>query len=199
MEVFNLEVKKRTDLGKTDCKKLRKEGKIPCVIYGGKTNEHFYTDIPTVRNLIYSPHSYIVNIDLEGKKMYGVLKHIQYHPVTDALYHIDFYEVFEDKKFVVEIPVSLNGFAVGVQAGGKLTTLKRKLKIQGLMKDLPNILNIDITNLALGKSIKISELKFDNLEILDPKNSILCSIKLTRAAKGAADAPGAEAAAEVKA
>ncbi len=188
MKVIEIKVKTRKETGKKATKELRKSKYIPCVIYGGEKNEHFYAELSDFRALVYTPNSYIVNLDIEGTKKQAIMQDIQFHPVSDDILHIDFLEVNEENKITIGIPVKLEGFPVGVQSGGVLNLLKRRLKIKALMKNLPDILNIDVTELELGKSIKIAELDFENIDLLDPKDSVVCSVKLTRVAKGMEEA-----------
>ncbi len=186
MKRIEIAAKGRTELGKKATKQLRKELQVPCVVYGMGENIHFYAHENDFRHLVYTPNEYIVALNIDGTEKLAIMQEIQFHPVTDKIIHIDFREVNEDKEVKFKIPVELTGFAVGVQAGGKLQTLSRKLRVQGLIGNFPDRLTIDVTNLALGKSIKISELGFENITLLDAPNSVVCSVKLTRAAKGAA-------------
>lgn len=188
MKTIEIKGVKRTGLGKKETKKLRKDENVPCVLYGGKENVLFYALKTEFKGLIYTPNAYTVNLDVDGEKYQAILKDAQFHPMSEEILHVDFYQVSDEKKVVIEIPVQLNGFSVGVQAGGKLSTVKRKLKVKGFLKDLPDILDIDVTSLELGKTRKVLDLSFDNLELLDPKNTVVCAVKLTRAAKGAAGA-----------
>ncbi len=186
MKTIEIKGTVRESVGKKNSKKLRREGQIPCVIYGGEQNIHFSTGVNEVRHLIYTPDVFLVNLTIEDKTHMVIMKDAQFHPVSDAILHIDFIEVSEDKKIEIAIPVVLTGFAEGVKQGGKLSLLNRRLRVSAYAKDLPETLEVDITNLTLGKSVKIGELSFDNLELLDPKNSVVASVKLTRAARGLA-------------
>ncbi len=186
MKTFELKGSIREDLGKKATKKIRKQGMIPCVIYGGEKPVHFAAPINDFRNLIYTPHVYIVNLELDGNKHLAVLKEMQFHPTSDAILHIDFFEIFEGKPTTIGIPVVTKGLSEGIQAGGKLKVEMRRLKVKALPKDLPDVLTIDVTEIALGQSLKVRELKFDNLELLDPAGAVVVSVKLTRVAKGMA-------------
>jgi len=185
MKVLELVGKKRENTGKKDSKQLRTEELIPCVIYGAGENVHFSIPAAELRSLVYTPHVYILSIDIDGKKYNAILKDLQFHGVTDDLLHIDFLQIDENKKVVIEIPVVLEGFAEGVKAGGKLATAQRKLKVRAFMKDLPDTLTVDVTNLKLGATMKVRDLTFENLELLNSGNSVVAAVKLTRAAKGA--------------
>ena len=194
MKIFELKGELRKSTGKTDSKKLRREEKVPCVLYGGKEHVHFSVELKPVKKLVYSHHVYQVSIDIEGKKYNAIIKELQFHAVTDVLAHIDFLEIFDDKAIEMNIPVELQGLSVGVKAGGKLLTINRKLKARALPKFMPDTLVVDVTELALGKTIKVGDVKYDSVELLNVKNTVIAAVKLTRAAKGAT-AEGTEAAA----
>ncbi|MDR0427775.1 MAG: 50S ribosomal protein L25, partial [Dysgonamonadaceae bacterium] len=132
------------------------------------------------------PEVFIVSLSIDGETCTAILKDAQFHPVSDELLHADFLQVFENKPVAFEIPVTLEGLAEGVKAGGKLSLEMRKLKVKGLYKNFPEKLTIDITNLGLGKTIQVGTLSFDNLELLNSKDNVVCAVKLTRAARGAA-------------
>ncbi len=182
MKSIDLKVYRREEKGKSASRKLRREGNVPCVIYGDGEVIHGYVKERELKDLIYTPEVFLINIDLEGEKLQGIVKETQFHPVTDRILHIDFMKVVEDKPVKVYMPVKLVGFAKGVQAGGQLYQLMRYIKVKGLVKDIPDHLEIDVTDLGLGKSLKISDLKFDNLEILEPASAVVALVKLTRAA-----------------
>lgn len=186
MKSIELKGEVRKSIGKKDSKKLRREEKTPCVLYGGKENIHFAVEKQNLKKLVYTPNVYLVDLAIDGANRKAILKDIQFHPVSEEILHIDFLEIFDDKPVEIDIPVSLIGLAAGVQTGGKLQTLNRKLKVKALPKDLPDTLEIDIAGLELGKSIKVGEVSFENIELLNSKNSVIASVKLTRAAKGMA-------------
>ncbi|MDR2929084.1 MAG: 50S ribosomal protein L25/general stress protein Ctc [Cytophagaceae bacterium] len=186
MQKIEIKAAERRDLGKKATKQFRKEELVPGVLYGGKEVVHFTSLEKELNKLIYTPHVYLVSLDVEGKKYDAVIKDLQYHPVTDKLLHIDFLQIFEDKPIVIEIPVQLEGLAEGVKAGGKLQLEQRKLRVRGLAKDLPDEVKIDISHLGLGKTIQVGQVEFPNLEFLNAKNSVVVSVKLTRAARAAA-------------
>ncbi|MBQ7163201.1 MAG: 50S ribosomal protein L25/general stress protein Ctc [Bacteroidales bacterium] len=196
MKTIELNAAPRADFGKKASKGIRKSGSIPCVMYGGKYGEdkalHFQIKEEDLRGLLYTPNVYLVNLSLKGKTYKAILKEVQFHPVKDTPLHLDFLEVFDDKPIVVELPVKLNGLAAGVRSGGKLSLDMRKLRVKGLYKDVPECLNIDVTSLELGKTIQVGGLHFDNLEMMNAKNAVVCAVKLTRAARGAADQAEAE-------
>lgn len=189
MKVFELGGGLRTDLGKKASKALRNEEKIPCVLYGcGHENTNFVVNQSSVRKLIYTPEIFEVKLILGGKKYRAVIKEVQFHPVTDKILHMDFLEVDDVKPIVFKVPVKTEGLAVGVRAGGKLSLDSRKLKVRALCKDIPGCLTVNVEKLEAGKSIKAGELSFDNLEIVDNKETLVVSVKMTRAAKSAASA-----------
>ncbi len=195
MKEIALKGQKREALGKKATKALRKEGLVPCNLYGEKKDanglpEAFAFAVPftELRKAVYTPHVYVVNLDIDGKTHTAVMKELQFHPVTDALLHVDFYEVNEQKPITIGIPVKLNGLAEGVKAGGKLNLAVRKLNVTAPYKNIPEVLNVDVTALELGKSIKVGQLSFEGLEIATPAEVVVCSVKATRASRSAAAA-----------
>jgi len=193
MKTFDLAGAVRADLGKKATKACRREGSIPAVIYGGEKSKdaiHFSVSTSDVRKLIYTPEIFLVNLNLDGKVYKAILKDIQFHPVSDQILHIDFLHVFEDRPIVIDVPVVLDGLAEGVKAGGKLSLDTRKLKVKALYSNVPEKVHINIENLALGKSIQVGDLHFEGLELLNAKNSVVCRVQLTRAARGLAAKTG---------
>ncbi|MFI3299016.1 MAG: 50S ribosomal protein L25/general stress protein Ctc [Rikenellaceae bacterium] len=191
----NLEIaaKKREDFGKKASKAVRYGEGVPCVVYGGGDTVHFSVDKADLRQLIYTPNSYIVNFDIEGAKETVVMREVQYHPVTDEPIHIDFYRVIAGKPITIDLPVKLYGNAEGVKLGGKLQLSKRKIRVSGLEEHLPDSIDIDVTELALGKSIFVGDLSVENLTMLTPATTAICAVRMTRAARGAAAAAAAAA------
>ncbi len=185
MKSFELKGTLRTDLGKKATKAIRNAGNVPCEIYGGSENLHFTCTNSDLRKLIYTPDIFLVKLNIEGKEMNAIIKDIQFHPVSDQVMHIDFLEVFEEKPIVIEVPVRLEGLAVGVRAGGKLSLEMRKLRIKAMVANVPEILKINVEALELGKTIQVRALAYENLEILNSPNNVVCAVKLTRAARGA--------------
>ena len=137
MQVFELKAEGRKDLGKKATIAVRNEGKVPCVLYGGAENVHFVVAEKDLAKLLYTPIVYTINLNVDGKSYSAVMREIQFHPVTDRVLHIDFYQITENKPVVIEVPVKLQGFAEGVQAGGKLALIMRKLKVKAPLADLP--------------------------------------------------------------
>lgn len=195
MKEINVTGKVRTDLGKKASKMMRKEGLVPCNIYGEKKGENglpeavaFSCPMAELRKVVYTPHVYVVNIDIDGVNHKAVMKELQFHPVTDALLHVDFYEVNEEKPITIGIPVRLNGLAQGVRDGGRINLSIRKINVTAPYKAIPEQLDIDVTDLRLGKSIKVGELSFEGLTLATPADVVVCSVKTTRASKSAAAA-----------
>lgn len=169
-------------------KALRKNNCVPCVLYGAGDNVHFTVTNDEVRNLIYTPHIYVVDLDIDGKKVKAILKDIQFHPVKDTILHIDFFQIDELKPIIMEVPVQLEGLAEGVKAGGKLTLQMRKLKVKALYNVIPEKLTVKVAHLGLGKTVKVGELSYEGLTLLNAKEAVVCAVQLTRAARGLAAA-----------
>ncbi len=190
MKTLELKGSLRTDLGKKATKALRRAELVPCELYGGEKNIHFSVSEKDLNKLLFTPETFIVKFDVEGTVFTAVMRDVQFHPVSDKALHVDFFQVTEDKAFEVEVPVRVEGFAEGVKAGGKLAVNLRKLKVKAMMKDLPESLPIEVTELGLSKSIQVGELSFENLELLNAKSAVVVQVKLTRAARAAAMAGG---------
>ena len=169
-------------------KALRKNNCVPCVLYGAGDNVHFTVTNDEVRNLIYTPHIYVVDLAIDGKKVKAILKDIQFHPVKDTILHIDFFQIDELKPIIMEVPVQLEGLAEGVKAGGKLTLQMRKLKVKALYNVIPEKLTVNVAHLGLGKTVKVGELSYEGLTLLNAKEAVVCAVQLTRAARGLAAA-----------
>ncbi|MDR3132519.1 MAG: 50S ribosomal protein L25/general stress protein Ctc [Prevotellaceae bacterium] len=182
MKTIDLKGTARKDLKKSAVKALRRNEQVPCVVYGnGSENIHFTVDEKELKHLVYTPNAYLVNLGIDGKVSQAVMREIQFHPVTDKILHIDFYAVDMAKPLAMDIPVAISGNSEGVRAGGKLHIITRKVKVSALPNDLPDTLPVDITNLALGKTITAGDLSFDKVNIITPKTTIICAVKLTRA------------------
>ena len=193
MKEISVKGQKRTATGKKASKELRKEGMVPCNIYGEKKGENglpeafaFCVPFTELRKAVYTPEVYVVNLDIDGVAHKAVIKELQFHPTTDALIHVDFYEVSENKPITIGIPVKLVGHAQGVRDGGRLNQAERKLNVTAPYKQIPEELEIDVTELKLGKAIKVAELSFEGLEIATPAQVVVCSVKATRASRSAA-------------
>ncbi len=182
MKTVEIQVKKREKLGKSDTKRLRNEEMVPCVMYGGKENYHFYAHENLFKKIVFSPDIFLVLINMEGTKITGIIQEIQFHPVSDKITHIDFVEVIEGKPVIANIPISLTGNSVGIRNGGKLRQRRRYLKVKGLAENLPDKLEVDISNVNTGEVIKVGDLTYPNLEILDPHRSMVVSVVSSRVA-----------------
>lgn len=188
MKSIEIKASLRNEFGKKGSQAIRKTDSVPCVLYGQGENLHFTVTNDSLRNLVYSPDIYLVNLDIEGKKVKAIMKDIQFHPVKDNILHIDFYQIDEVKPIVMEVPVALEGLAEGVKAGGKLTLQMRKIKVKALFNNIPEKLVINVSSLGLGKTIQVGQLSFENLELLTAKEAVVCAVKLTRVARGLAAA-----------
>ena len=193
MKSINVKGTARTATGKKATRDLRKNGGVPCNLYGENKNENgesiamsFATTQEELRKLVYSPDIYSVNLTIDVKECKAVMKELQFHPVTDQLLHVDFYEITEEKPIVMEVPIQMTGLAEGVKAGGKLAASVRKLKVRAPYTAIPEKLIIDVTNLALGKTIKVGELSFEGLELVTSPSVVVCQVKMTRSAMSAA-------------
>ncbi len=193
MQTFDINGTKREIGGKKLAKQLRREGLVPCVVYGGKDEIVFSVPEKDFMGLVYTPNIYIVNLNVDGATKKAVLKDIQFHPISGNILHVDFQEIFDDKPVTIGVPLKIVGNSEGVKAGGKLQVEMRKLNVKGLPANLPDILEVDITNLGLGQVIKVGSLHYDNLEILNAKSAVVAAVKMTRAAVSAAKAEAAAA------
>ena len=195
MKEFSVSGQKRATTGKKASKEMRKQGLIPCNLYGEKKGENglpeamaFSIPASQLRKVVYSPDVYVVNLTVDGEAHKAVMKELQFHPTTDAVMHVDFYEVNETKPITIGIPVKLNGHAQGVRDGGRLSQAVRTLNVTAPYKQIPETLEIDVTALKLGKAIKVAEPNFEGLEIATPAQVVVCSVKATRASRSAAAA-----------
>ena len=189
MKSISISGSSRTEVGKKATNALRKEGLVPCCIYGvEKEAKSFSVPVEGLRKLVYTPDIHVVDLTIDGTKVKAVMKDIQFHPVKDTILHVDFYQVTEEKPIIMAVPVKLEGLAEGVRAGGKLVQIQRYLKVKAVYTAIPEFLTVDVTSLALGKSIKVGELSFEGLELATAKESLVCSVKTTRASAAAAAA-----------
>ena len=188
MKSFDLKGTSRTEVGKKSTNELRKNNGIPCVLYGiEKEAKAFAVTTDAVRKLVYTPDIHVVNLTIDGVECKAVLKDIQFHPVKDTILHMDFLQIVEDKAIVMEVPTVLTGLAAGVKLGGKLQQAIRKIKVKAVYANIPEKLIVDVTELALGKSIKVGELSFEGLELVTPAQTVVCSVAATRASREAAN------------
>ena len=170
----------RSNLGSKSSRALRNEGKVPCVLYGGSELIHFFIYSPDFKNLVYTPNTYKVQLTIEGKKYQAILQDMQFHPVNEAIIHADFLLVDDKKNVTVSIPVKVTGNSPGVRSGGKLIQKVQRLKIKGLITNIPDSVDVNIDTLDLGQSIKIKQISIPNIEILDSKDNAIVTVKMTR-------------------
>lgn len=184
----------RESVGKVATKALRNAGKVPCVVYGGDNPVHFSADELAFSKLVYTPNAHTVVIALDnGTSINAILQDIQFHPVTDKILHIDFYQLFDDKEVTMDIPVNITGNAPGVMAGGVLRLNQRKLKVRALPANLPDFIDADISELEIGNKLYITALANENYKFLQPDNTVVCQVRISRAAmKAAQEAAKAE-------
>lgn len=202
MKEINLTGAVRTVVGKKSTRAVREAGLVPCILYGEAKDANnkpvalpFTVSFDQIRKLLYTPEIFLVNLDIDGKAYKAILQDAQFHPVSDAVLHVDFLEVNAEKPIVIGVPIKTEGLAVGVRAGGKLTVSVRKIKVRANYHNVPEKLVIDVTKLNLGKSIKVGELSYEGLELVTPKDVVVCTVKTTRAAQSNAAAAAAAAAA----
>lgn len=188
MKHLEIKASTRTVFGKKETGELRRQNMVPCVVYGSGETVHFSVEKTELKQLIYTPQSYIVNFDIAGKKETAVMREVQYHPVNDEPLHIDFFRVTKGNPITIELPVELVGNAEGVKMGGKLSLAKRKLFVSATEENLPDTVQVDVTSLGLGKSIFVGDLDLKNITVLTPATTAICAVRMTRAARGAAAA-----------
>ena len=183
MKSITINGSKRESVGKSSSKALRNAGQIPCVLYGGEGPIHFSAPELAFSKLVYTSSAYTVVIALGEKEQFSaIMQDIQFHPVTDKILHVDFYQLFEDKQISIDIPVKLNGNAIGVRLGGNLQRNKRKLRVKALPTNLPDSIEINISELNIGDKVYITELSNENYEFLHPDNTVVCQVRRARAA-----------------
>lgn len=188
MKVIALKGAVRDGLGKSANKQIRKEGKVPCVIYGKGENVHFSVYQADFKNLVYTPNTYLVQLNIDGTTKLAKVQELQFHPTSEDIVHADFYEVGADSPISISVPVKIVGNSPGVRAGGKLQLKIKKLNVSALIADLPEFIEVNIDNLQIGKSVKVGEISVDKLDLLDSENNSIVSCIVTRAAKSAAGA-----------
>jgi len=193
MKTIKLSGKAREISNKQAVKTLRREERVPCILYGEgvESNIIFSVDKKELGQIIYTPNAYIIELEIDGKNYLATFHMAQYHPVTDEPLHVDFLAIAKGKPVTISVPVAIVGNSEGVRQGGKLMQSTRKLKISAQLEDLPDTLPVDITELKLGKTIVAGDLQYDKIQMLTSKNTIICAVKMTRAAIGAAAAAAA--------
>ena len=206
MKTLAINVKERGNVGKTNTRALRNQGNVPCVLYGGEKQVTFYAHENDFRKLVYTPDTFVVELNIDGTVTKAIMQDIQFHPVTDKILHIDFLEIFDNKAITVSIPVILNGTAIGVKNGGNLMFRRSKIITKGLVANLPNSIELNIEHLNIGMFTYIKDITIEGCELVAPGNSVVVGVKTARAAveeeveeeveegaEGDAPAEGAEA------
>jgi len=204
MKSISIKGSKRESVGKKATKALRNAGQVPCVIYGGDQPMHFSAGEIAFKGLVYTPDAHTVEIELDGTTYRAILQDIQFHPVTDRIMHIDFYQIFDDKEVTMIIPVKFVGSSKGVLNGGVLRKNNRKLRVKALPDNLPDFIEADITELKIGNKLYVTALENDDYKFMHPDNTVVCQVRTSRNAvaededeeEGEAEAAPAEAAAE---
>ncbi len=186
MKSITIKGSERESVGKVATKALRNAGAVPCVLYGGNQAVHFSAEEKAFKNLVYTPNAHTVVIDLGGKTYNAVLQDIQVHPVSDRILHIDFFELFDNKEVTMEVPVKITGVSPGVLLGGVLRLNTRKLKVKALPKNLPDFIEANISELEMGNKLYVTKLVSDNYKLLHPDNTVVCQVRISRAAMKAA-------------
>ncbi len=182
MKTIEINASKRAETGSKSAKATRREGMVPCVLYGGEVIEHVEIERLAFRSLIETPDTYLIELNIDGAKRRAVLKEVQYHPVTDKVIHADFLEVNDTDPVTVRIPVVTKGTARGVLNGGVLIVVRRKVIIKGLVNDIPETIELDIARLRIGHSIKVRDLNYNGLLFLDPQGGDIVAVKTSRGA-----------------
>ncbi|MBL4605267.1 MAG: 50S ribosomal protein L25/general stress protein Ctc [Flavobacteriaceae bacterium] len=197
MKSITINGSKRESVGKVATKALRNAGKVPCVLYGGDKPVHFSAEEKAFKNLVYTPNVYTALIELEGEKFGAILQDIQFHPVTDRILHVDFYQLFEDKEITMNIPVRLLGTSPGVLNGGSLRFANRKLRVKAIPVNLPDFVNVDISELTIGSKVFVTELPTEKFAFMHPDNTVVVQVRTSRnAVDDEAEAEGEEVAEE---
>lgn len=183
MKSITIKGSQRESVGKVATKALRNAGLVPCVVYGGENPIHFTAEEIAFKDLVYTPDVFTVVLAIKGSgKINAILQDIQYHPVTDKIIHVDFYQIFDDKEITMEIPFRASGNARGVKNGGVLRVPRRKLKVRALPNDLPDFIEADITELKIGSKLYVTALKNDAFKIMHPENTVIAQIRTSRVA-----------------
>ncbi len=186
---------KRANLGKTESQRLRDEGLVPCVLYGGQDQVHFYSPMILFRDLVYTNEAHFVHINIEGEECKAILQEVQFHPVSEIILHADFLRISDDRKVKMNIPTRLVGQAPGVSKGGTLVRKRAALKVFGFPKDMPDHIDVDVSHLDFHHAIKVGDMNLPGLVFMDPKQATIASVEIPRAVKMAAEEEAAAAAA----
>jgi len=186
---------RRANLGKTEAQRLREEGSVPCVLYGGNEQVHFHSPLILFRDIVYTNEAHFAHLNIEGDECQAILKEVQFHPVSEMILHADFLRISEDRKIKMDIPTRLVGKSLGEEKGGALVRKRASLKVFGFAKDMPDHIDVDVATLDFHHAIKVGDMKMPNLEFLDPKQASIAVVEVPRAAKMAAEEEAAKAAA----
>jgi large subunit ribosomal protein L25 len=191
MKKFEIKGTARQALGKKDTRTLRAQDLVPCVLYGGEAPVHFYAPEGDFRKIVYTPKVYQAELNIDGKIYAAFMQELQFHPVTDKLLHVDFLQISDKKAVKIDLPVRLDGYAKGIQQGGRLKANLRNLKVKGIFKNLPDEIQIDVTELGIGESIRVGDIQTEGFEIMNNKSVPVATVVVTRAARAAMNAPAA--------
>ncbi len=193
MKSITIKGQERESVGKKATKALRDAGHVPCVIYGGKQPVHFAAEEKAFKGLVYTPNAHTVVVELANSKVDVILQDIQFDPVSDRINHIDFYQLSDDKEIIMEVPVKITGTSPGVLLGGVLNLNQRRLKVKALPKNLPDFVEANISELNMGNKLYVTKLPTNNFKLMHPDNTVVCQVKISRAAmKAAQEAAKAE-------
>jgi len=193
MKSITIKGSQRESVGKAATKALRNAGQVPCVLYGGDNVLHFSAPEMAFKSIVYTPNVYTATIELGGKSYTSILQDIQFDPVSDKILHVDFYELNKNKEITIEVPIQIEGTSPGVMAGGTLRIVNRKLKVKALPDNLPDFVSVDISGMEMGNKLYVTKLPQENYKIMHPDNTVVCQIRISRAAmKAAQDAAKAE-------
>jgi large subunit ribosomal protein L25 len=188
MKTVVVKGQKRNSLGKKEAKLLRSQELVPSVLYGAGEPIHFAVPFSEMRQLVYTPGVFLVDLDIDGTIYPAMMQDVQWHAVEEQILHVDFLKIEENKKIKIDVPVKVAGLAKGIKAGGKLKINLRRLKVKALAKDLPDTIEINVTKLGIGQNIKVGDLSLKNIELLDKKSNVVVAVTITRAAKSVAGA-----------
>ena len=199
MKSITIKGSERENVGKKATKAVRDAGMVPCVIYGGNQPVHFVADERAFKDLVYTPNAHTVVVELNGTSYNVIMQDIQFHPVSDKILHIDFFQLSDDKEIIMEVPVKVTGTSPGVLLGGVLRLNQRRLKIKALPKNLPDFVEANISELQMGNKLYVTKLEINNFKLMHPDNTVVCQVRISRAAmKAAQEAAKAEKGAKKK-
>ena len=199
MKSITIKGSERENVGKKATKAVRDAGMVPCVIYGGNQPVHFVADERAFKDLVYTPNAHTVVVELNGTSYNVIMQDIQFHPVSDRILHIDFFQLSDDKEIIMEVPVKVTGTSPGVLLGGVLRLNQRRLKVKALPKNLPDFVEANISELQMGNKLYVTKLETNNFKLMHPDNTVVCQVRISRAAmKAAQEAAKAEKGAKKK-